>query len=142
MKTQQFAIIVVFVWIGFVCSISFMEAWLKFRAPLVTVPVGLSIGRLIFDALNKVEWVFALVIASSLILNKNKLPMNQLLFFCVPLALLAIQTFFFLPILKARVETILQGQQPLPSYVHFYYLAAEVAKVGCLLVFGVRLFGK
>ena len=46
---------IAFIWAGFVCAISFMEAWLKFRAPGVTLPVGLSIGRLIFSALNKVE---------------------------------------------------------------------------------------
>jgi uncharacterized membrane protein (DUF485 family) len=55
------ALICTFLWIGFVCAISFMEAWLKFRAPGITVPLGLGIGRLIFNALNKVELVFALV---------------------------------------------------------------------------------
>jgi len=43
---------------GFVLSISFMEAWLKFQAEGVTQAIGLSIGRLVFGALNKVEWFF------------------------------------------------------------------------------------
>jgi len=43
------AAICTFVWIGFVCAISFMEAWLKFRAPGITVPLGLGIGRLVFQ---------------------------------------------------------------------------------------------
>ena len=38
----------VFLWIGFVSAISFMEAWLKFRAPGVTLTLGLGIGRLVF----------------------------------------------------------------------------------------------
>ena len=62
-----------FLWIGFVCAISFMEAWLKFRAPGVTIPIGLGIGRLVFTALNLVEWVFALVIISNLLFCKNKI---------------------------------------------------------------------
>ena len=28
----------IFLWIGFVCAISFLEAWLKFRAPGVSFP--------------------------------------------------------------------------------------------------------
>lgn len=53
----------IFLWIGFVCAISFMEAWVKFRAPGVTLPLGLGIGSLVFKALNKAEWVFAILMA-------------------------------------------------------------------------------
>ncbi len=60
----------VFMWMGFICAISFMEAWLKFRAPGVTVPIGLGIGKLVFGALNRVEWVFALVILSIWLLGR------------------------------------------------------------------------
>jgi len=62
MKIHFFALMCIFLWAGFVCAISFMEAWLKFRAPGVTLPIGLGIGKLIFAALNKVEWVFGIVI--------------------------------------------------------------------------------
>lgn len=37
-------------WIGVVCASSFMEAGLTFCA--------LGIGRLVFNALNKLEWEF------------------------------------------------------------------------------------
>ncbi|RYG21549.1 MAG: hypothetical protein EOO07_02375, partial [Chitinophagaceae bacterium] len=62
---QPIAVICTFTWIGFVCAISFLEAWLKFRAPGVTLPIGLGIGRLVFAALNKVEWIFAVAIMIS-----------------------------------------------------------------------------
>ena len=58
---KKIAIISIFIWLGFVGAISFMEAWIKFQAPGVTLPVGLGIGRLVFAALNKVEWVLLLV---------------------------------------------------------------------------------
>lgn len=61
------ALIITFLWIGFVCAISFMEGWLKFRAPGITLPLGLGIGKLVFNALNKVEWVFAIAILINLI---------------------------------------------------------------------------
>jgi hypothetical protein len=37
---------VTFTWLGMVLAISFLEAPLKFRAPGVTIPIGLGIGRL------------------------------------------------------------------------------------------------
>ena len=42
----------VFVWLGMVLAISFLEAPLKFRAPNVTLQIGLGIGRLVSRALN------------------------------------------------------------------------------------------
>lgn len=55
---------VTFVWLGMVLAISFLEAPLKFRAPNVTLQIGLSIGRLVFRALNTVEVVFALLLGA------------------------------------------------------------------------------
>ena len=51
-------IAITFVWLGMVLAISFLEAPLKFRAPNVTLQIGLGIGRLVFRALNTVELVF------------------------------------------------------------------------------------
>ena len=49
----------VFIWLGMVLAISFLEAPLKFRAPEVTIALGLGIGRLVFRALNICEVVLA-----------------------------------------------------------------------------------
>lgn len=43
----------VFLWSGCIIAISFMESWLKFRAPGVTLPIGLSIGKLVLRHLTK-----------------------------------------------------------------------------------------
>lgn len=48
-----------FIWLGMVPAISFLETPLKFRAPGITVPLGLGIGRLVFRALNGVELALA-----------------------------------------------------------------------------------
>ncbi|HPZ93893.1 MAG TPA: hypothetical protein PK871_03115, partial [Mycobacterium sp.] len=53
------AVAAVFVWLGMVLAISFLEAPLKFRAPGVTIQLGLGIGRLVFRALNICEVVLA-----------------------------------------------------------------------------------
>src|SRR5690554_3483361 len=129
------ALICSFLWIGFVCAISFMEAWLKFRAPGITVPLGLGIGRLVFGALNKVEWVLALVAIASLFFVGVGGWRPRYLFLLVPVVFLALQTVWLLPALDARAELHIQGQPVPPSYLHFYFIAIELIKVICLSVF-------
>ena len=133
------AIVAVFLWIGFVCAISFMEAWLKFRAPGVTLPIGLGIGRLVFSALNKVEWVFAVAILMSMVGSVRWFSPNAVLMY-IPLGLLLLQTFWLLPALGMRAEMHIQGQPPASSGLHIYYVAAEVIKVSCLFIFGLKQF--
>ncbi|MBK8777717.1 MAG: hypothetical protein IPO25_10045 [Saprospiraceae bacterium] len=134
------ALICTFLWVGFVCAISFMEAWLKFRAPGINLPLGLGIGRIVFNALNKVEWVFALMIIINIFLNTSDILKWQNLSFVVPLILLLIQTFWLLPALDARAELHIQGLLFPPSNLHFYYVGMEVVKIAALTIFGLTLF--
>ena len=138
----QLAIVSVFLWIGFVCAISFMEAWLKFSAPGVTIPIGLGIGRLVFSALNKVEWLLGLLIIGNLIVSKNKLTTFSNLLYFIPILLLVLQTFLLLPALDARAEIYIQGKTPPASTLHYYFVGIEIIKIGCLAIFGIKLFTK
>jgi len=131
------ALICAFTWVGFVCAISFMEAWLKFRAHGVTLPIGLGIGRLVFQALNKVEWVLAIAILADL-LWKRQLAL-PLAYAAVPVVILIIQTAWLLPALDVRAMLTIHGQAPGPSNLHFIYVAFEAIKVGALVLFGTKL---
>ncbi len=126
-------------WVGFVSAISFMEAWLKFRAPGVSLPIGLGIGRLVFSALNKVEWGIAIAIIANYIFKKGFIRGVDILFFCIPFIILIIQTCWLLPALDARVELYIQAKEVAPSNMHFYYIGMEVIKVTCLIIFGISL---
>ena len=55
------AVAAVFVWLGMVLAISFLETPLKFRALGVTPQIGLGIGRLVFRTLNACELALAAV---------------------------------------------------------------------------------
>ncbi|KOF02148.1 hypothetical protein OB69_14095 [Roseivirga seohaensis subsp. aquiponti] len=136
------AVVSVFLWIGFVCAISFMEAWLKFQAPGITLSLGLGIGRLVFGALNKVEWVFAIAIGIQLVIHKAPLLSTKTVAFLLPLLLLFIQTLWLLPALDARAEMYIEDIIPPASNLHFYYAGAEVIKVICLLIYGITQFKK
>ena len=134
------AFMVAFLWIGFVCAISFMEAWLKFKAPGITVPLGLGIGRLVFGALNKVEWVLASVIAANVLFSSHQLRLNQWIILGVPVAILLIQSVWLLPVLDARAELHIQGKTVPKSNLHVYYVGFELLKIICLGFFGAGLF--
>lgn len=129
-----------FLWIGFICAISFMEAWLKFSASGVTIAIGLGIGRLVFNALNKAEWVFCIAIFISYVSSKRELFSAKNSFYFITAILLIVQTVWLLPTLDARAELFLNNQPMQPSNLHFYYVAMEVVKVVCLSVFGIALF--
>lgn len=133
-------VILVFLWIGFVCAISFMEAWLKFRAPGVTVPIGLSIGKLVFGALNKIEWILAIAIGLSLLFGKNTVWISQNIYFAIPLLLLLLQTVWLLPALDERARQVIQGMNVASSRLHIYFVAFELIKVASLAVFGISMF--
>jgi hypothetical protein len=134
-------IAVLLFWAGFVSSISFMEAWLKFRAPGVTLPIGLSIGKMIFTALNLMEWLF---LVSSLILifiSGNLKCGASLNIFILLTLILLLQTFLLLPGLTERANTIIEGGTLEKSMLHIYFGVLEILKVGLLGYLGFEISG-
>lgn len=143
MKTKYcLAIAATFIWIGFLGAISFMEAWLKFRAPGVSIGIGLGIGKLVFGALNKVEIVLMVFILLNILFSKGKLFSVDNLFFFIPLVIVLLQTFWALPVLDKMANLVITNQPLPPSNVHVYYVVMEVVKLVCLFVFGIGLLKK
>lgn len=134
------AVICPFLWTGFVCAISFMEAWLKFQAPGITVALGLGIGKLVFAALNKIEWILAAGILVNLLLERSTVFTWTNLLFGLTVLLLLIQNWWLLPALDARASDTIQGMPVKDSNLHFYYIAMETLKNGFILLFGANLF--
>lgn len=138
-KNYAWAIAAVFIWIGFVGAISFMEAWLKFRAPGITVALGLGIGRLVFQVLNKIEMVLAVVVIVTFLWQKIPLHRKGGVLFLVALGVLVLQTVWLLPALDERAVMMMEGQEVPDSKLHFVYVALELIKTVCLFVFGAKL---
>jgi hypothetical protein len=130
-------IAVAFVWLGMVLAISFLEAPLKFRAPNVTLQVGLGIGRLVFRALNTAEVVFALVIGA--IMAAGPAPVRITAALSVAVAALAVQLVGLRPKLTRRTDLVLAGLNVPRSRSHYIYVGSEVVKVVALLVAGILL---
>ncbi len=135
----EIAIIAALLWIGFVSAISFMEAWLKFRAPGVTIELGLGIGQIIFRALNRVELFLALIIGASILSLASGFSSTETNTYLIALALLLLQTFWLLPVLDQRIKARLKNIPVPKSNKHFIYIGAELIKVVALSICVIHL---
>ncbi|MFJ4200061.1 hypothetical protein ACIP2Y_10575 [Streptomyces sviceus] len=131
---------VTFVWLGMVLAISFLEAPLKFRAPGVTVQVGLGIGRLVFRALNLVESVLAAAVLVLVVFGDA--PARVVAWAVAPVALLAGQLAVVRPRLNRRSDSVLAGEDLPRSRGHLVYIAFEIAKVLALIGVGATLLAR
>jgi hypothetical protein len=124
-----------FVWLGMVLAISFLEAPLKFRAPGVTIPIGLGIGRLVFRALNTVEAVLAAALLAAVLAGGAPASVTGP---AVGVAvLLAAQVGVVRRRLGRRSDRVLAGEELPRSRGHLAYVACEVVKVALLVAVGV-----
>lgn len=135
---------IVFAWLGMVLAISFLEAPLKFRAPGITLHLGLGIGRLVSRALNAVEIVLAAVVVLTVAAD----PPGRLAPAAVGVAvsILAIQSLFVRPRLRRRSDAVLAAADAATpggmierSHAHYVYAGLEVVKVAALLTAGAAL---
>lgn len=133
-KTIKIA--VPFIWFGMVLAISFMEAPLKFQAPGITLPLGLGIGRLVFFALNKMEIVSALLLIFAFWRVRSNTKIETGLLGAVALILL-VETVWLLPVLDARAQMVIAGNEPPFSNMHLVYIVLDGLKLLCLLTLGL-----
>lgn len=131
------AVAMTFGWLGMVLAISFLEAPLKFRAPGVTVPIGLGIGRLVFRALNTVELVLALALVVVAVLGA--VPATAVVAGAVAIVVLLAQLSLVRPRLSRRSDAVLAGGNAPRSPGHLAYVALEIVKVAALVFTGVAL---
>jgi hypothetical protein len=129
-------IAVPFIWLGMVLVISFLETPLKSRAPGITVPPGLGIGRLVFRALAVVELALAGVLTAALVLgDRNRCHRPGRPVAGGPGGPGGV----WLPRLDRHARLILAGRSLRRSRLHLAYGALDGIKVVLLPVLGVVL---
>ena len=127
---------VCFIWFGMTAGISLIETPARFAAPLVTRPVALDIGRVVFTALNKAELIALLIL---LIVVRVSGRARELWVQCSALVLILLaQSVWLLPQLSARAQQIVAGVEPEPSMLHGTYSVLELLKLLLLLYLGFR----
>lgn len=126
--SKFFMVLITGLWLGLVIGLSFIEAPLKFRAPGITLKLGLGIGKLVFGVLNKIEIGMCIALLVALFSHKN---VGNYLWFGVGLVaiILLIQSAVLLPVLDQRIILIQAGETPPPSHYHIIYIGLELLKV-------------
>ncbi len=117
-------------------GISLIATPVKFTAPLITRPVALDVGRVVFAALNKAELIALLIL---LIVVRVSGSARDLWMQCSALILIVLaQSVWLLPQLSARSQQIISGVEPAPSILHGTYSILELLKLLLLLYLGFR----
>ena len=136
-KTNHFfsLIIISLLWAGMIGAISFLEAPVKFTAPSLTLPIGLDVGRHVFGAFNKVEFVWGTLLL--VVVLTGKMPIGIKLWSFLVAALLILECFWLLPVLDKRALAIIAGQSPEGSSPHTWYIVFDAVKLISLIVIGI-----
>jgi len=127
---------VCFTWVGMTVGISMIATPVRFTAMSITRPVALDVGRVVFAALNKAEFL-ALVLLLVIVRTSGR--SRELWAWCSVLVLIVLaQGAWLIPELAARTDIILAGGEPPSSFAHAIYSTLELVKIGILLFLGVR----
>jgi hypothetical protein len=128
---------VAFTWLGMVMGISFLEAPLKFRAPGMTVPLGVGIGRLVFRAMNIVEGVFGAVLLVTAALTVPQASKWSGGLIVAVVITLVVGARVLRPRMDARVRRGKTADGQPRHVLHIGYVVLECVKVVLLLAIGV-----
>src|SRR3954469_24007294 len=120
-----------------VVAISFIETPLKFRAPGVTLPIGLGIGRLVFRALNGCELLLAGLVAVAVAFVVDTPAVGAAVAAAVAVVALLAQVLLVRPRLASRSDAVLAGGEGPRSHAHWVYVGLELVKVTALLIAGI-----
>lgn len=154
--------ILMLTWLSFVMAVSFMEAWVKFKAPLLRKHVAVDVGRHVFAALNAVELGLAGAFWTSRFLRASSSPP---LFAGLATALLLLMVTTTGPMLFVRakhkmvheagppeqqtasekaalkeIDREIRNQRLPHPKMHVVYVALEAVKVVCLSIFLCKLW--
>ncbi len=117
-------------------GVSLLATPVRFTAPLITRPVALDVGRVVFAALNKAELIALLLL---LIVVRVSGSARVLWMQCSALILILLaQSIWLLPQLAERSQQIIAGVEPAPSMLHGTYSVLELLKLLLLLYLGFR----
>ena len=141
-KISPYSFVVTILWTGFILAISAMETPLRFRPEQISLVEALSIGRLVFHALNAAELLFAVVLAVSLVSGPRN-PKSIPWLFAVITMVLMTQTGLLFTVLDQRTEAILRGEEVPKAMYHALYIGLDGLKLillASLAVLQIRHF--
>jgi hypothetical protein len=135
MKIKLMIAVIAIFWLGMIFAIG-MESIVKFSTPTLTKAVGFDVGRTVFSAFNHVQLgLLALLVIAGLFAHVK---VTDVSIIAVLAVIIAIQIFWLFPALSQRVDIILAGMKPLPTYQHGLYGGLEIGKIILLMLLAGR----
>ena len=116
-------------------GVSFVATPVKFLAPSLSLADALAVGRVTFEALKWIEYVAVVALAATIWITGPR--RRELALLGVVVVILLCQYAWMLPVLDARVQTIMDGQALPPSSLHWIYTVLEFVKVVVLVAVGL-----
>jgi hypothetical protein len=123
-------------WAGMILGISFLESWVKFRAPSLTKAVGLDVGRTVFHSFHKVQCILFFIIIVTC-LSTDMMPADWLMLSMLAIMLI-IQILWLFPMLNRQVTIILAGGNSVITHEHTSYGIVEITKFLMLVIFSLK----
>lgn len=127
-------------WLGFFMAISFMEAPLKFYVPGISMEQAVMIGRVVFSALNKVEWLLFIIILGTCFFSRPTFLLASLI--AALGFILILETAWILPLLDINAQRFIDGQAHTRNTVHYVYGFLEILKIPVLIMTGLQDFSR
>lgn len=124
-----------FTWFGMTAGVSLLATPARFSAPLITRPVALDVGAVVFAVLNKAEFVALILLL--IVVRVSGLAARWWAVCGVLTLILVAQSAWLLPELTARAGMVANGTEPPPSIAHAAYSTLELCKLMLLFACGV-----
>ncbi|MBO9701410.1 MAG: hypothetical protein J7604_14470 [Sporocytophaga sp.] len=142
MVTVKYPIVLmsVFLWLGFVFALDFLEIWIEFKPSIVSIPIDSFLSELIYNTMTNLEWFFVLLIIGTTYYTsiEEVFPLYSL--FIIPFLILSIQTSKVFSYVNNDFVIFIIGRNSYYLNSSICYFALEGIKILCLLAFGLKLF--
>ena len=132
-QNPSYLVMPLMLWAGMLIAIS-MEAVVKFKAPLVTLEIGVDVGRQVFPALMQAEWLLMGITTIMLLGSQAKTNKGVLAALFISLSSLLVQSLITLPALMFQADQLIAGKPYYPGHSHIWYVVLSQIKVVALFV--------
>lgn len=124
------ALVAAVFWLGLLVGVSFLATPVKFAAPTLSLPVALDVGRVTFAVFSRIEWIAAAVLLAAVLVARTGPAIRMAAILAA--VIVAVQSVWLLPILDARIASVMAGAPQAASHHHTLYVALETAKAAAL----------